>query len=342
MKFKNYRNPYTNDNRIYTNKDLYNMSFGEFIKRKNEVLGQYRVLGVPTEKELQGSENVVYVEAYTREDGTEVKAHYRSKPGGSSINKQNNNIAKTDNEQKTNETNEPTKIPENNVQNQELETTENGQERTPEQTEEKDKRLYPDEIAGVKREKEMSFEEVVNKGVNPSYDKTAEENIYDGNCNSCVAAYVYCRRGFSVNAASTLDNAKAEELSHNGLDLWVDPDTNKICEWTEIDTNKETVYNQINNNMKPGEIYEIAEYPQFKTGDLNSVSGHVVIAEKGNDNQLKIYDPQKREIYEDSEKVKMYLRSWTDAPEASKDVKPKVIRVDNKCINPYYEDVLIQ
>ena len=105
MKFKNYRNPYTNDNRIYSNKDLMSMPFGEFIRRKNEVLGQYRVLGVPTEKELQGSENVVHVEAYTREDGTEVKAHYRSKPGGSSINKQNNNIAKTDNEQKTNEDN---------------------------------------------------------------------------------------------------------------------------------------------------------------------------------------------------------------------------------------------
>ena len=83
MKFRNYRNPYTNDNRIYSNKDLYNMSLGEFIKRKQEVLGQYRVLGVPTEKELQDSDNVVHVEAYTREDGTEVKAHYRSKPGGS-------------------------------------------------------------------------------------------------------------------------------------------------------------------------------------------------------------------------------------------------------------------
>ena len=82
MKFKNYRNPHTNDNRIYSNRDLYDMPFGEFIKRRHEVLGQYRVLGVPTERELQGSDNVVYVEAYTREDGTEVKAHYRSKPGG--------------------------------------------------------------------------------------------------------------------------------------------------------------------------------------------------------------------------------------------------------------------
>ena len=96
MKFRNYKNPYTNDNRIYSNKDLYNMSLGEFIKRKQEVLSQYRVLGVPTEKELQDSDNVVHVEAYTKEDGTEVKAHYRSKPGGS-INKEKRDT-QTDND----------------------------------------------------------------------------------------------------------------------------------------------------------------------------------------------------------------------------------------------------
>ena len=82
MRFKDYRNPHTKDNRIYSYTDLYNMPFGELIKNKKEILGQYGVLGVPREEELQGSDNVVYVEAYTRDDGTEVKAHYRSKPGG--------------------------------------------------------------------------------------------------------------------------------------------------------------------------------------------------------------------------------------------------------------------
>ena len=66
MRFKNYRNPYTNDNKIYSFKDLYDMPFGELIKKKQEELGQYRVLGVPRDEELQSSENVVYVEAYTR------------------------------------------------------------------------------------------------------------------------------------------------------------------------------------------------------------------------------------------------------------------------------------
>jgi len=94
MKFKNYRNPYTNDNRIYSFKDLYNMPFGELIRNKQEVLGQYRVLGVPTEKELQGSENVIWVEAYKRDDGTEVKGHWRSRPEGSSSEPNNNQTTK--------------------------------------------------------------------------------------------------------------------------------------------------------------------------------------------------------------------------------------------------------
>ena len=94
MKFKNYRNPYTNDNRIYSFKDLYNMPFGELIRNKQEVLGQYRVLGVPTEQELQSSGNVIWVEAYKRDDGTEVKGHWRSKPDGSLAEPRNNQKTK--------------------------------------------------------------------------------------------------------------------------------------------------------------------------------------------------------------------------------------------------------
>ncbi len=56
------------------------MPLGEVLRNKEELLSQFRVLGVSTESELRNSDNVVYVHAYTREDGTEVKAHWRSKP----------------------------------------------------------------------------------------------------------------------------------------------------------------------------------------------------------------------------------------------------------------------
>ena len=208
-------------------------------------------------------------------------------------------------------------------------------------TQEKDKRLYPDEIAGVKRGKPMTFEDVVKKGVNPSYDKTAGTDEDDGNCNSCVAAYIYCRRGYDVNAASTLDNKKAEELSHKGLDLWIEAETGEIAKWTEFNNDNQSTFDFLNETIKPGEIYELAQYPQLKAGDLSTVDGHVVVVEKGSDGQLKIYDPQKREVYENSSKTKMYIDSWIDTKEMARDIYPKFIRVDNKQINPYYEGVLV-
>ena len=334
MRFKNYRNPYTNDNKIYSFKDLYDMPFGELIRRKQEVLGQYRVLGVPRDEELQSSENVVYVEAYTREDGTEVKAHYRSKPGGGSVNNTVTDDIKTEEPIQEKQESQPNE----NIQ----EHNQDNKEQTEQAKQETDERLYPEEIAGVKRGEPKTFDEIVNSGgVNPTYEQTIENNQDDGNCNSCVAAYLYNRRGYSVNAASTLDNEKAEELSHNGLDLWVEPKTGKVAEWTELDTEKVNSYDYLQKNMKIGEIYELAEYPQLVEGDPTTIEGHVVVVEKGENSQLKIYDPQKREPYVTDKKVKMYLDSWIDNPEAKGDIKPKVIRIDNKQINPYYESVLV-
>ena len=80
MKYKNYKNPYTQEDSIYSRNNMLDMSLRELISRKDEILAQTRVLGIPEDKELSGSENAVYVEAYTRDDGTEVKSHWRSKP----------------------------------------------------------------------------------------------------------------------------------------------------------------------------------------------------------------------------------------------------------------------
>ena len=43
-------------------------------------------LGIPTNSELKNRDDIVFVHEYLREDGTFVKAHYRSKPDGASIN----------------------------------------------------------------------------------------------------------------------------------------------------------------------------------------------------------------------------------------------------------------
>ena len=61
---------------------MYNMSVGDMLKKKLELMAQYNTIGVPTDSELQSSENVVYVHEYTRDDGTVVRAHWRSKRDG--------------------------------------------------------------------------------------------------------------------------------------------------------------------------------------------------------------------------------------------------------------------
>ena len=43
--------------------------------RKAEIMAQHNSIGIPSENELKSSPNAVWVEAYTREDGTEVRAH---------------------------------------------------------------------------------------------------------------------------------------------------------------------------------------------------------------------------------------------------------------------------
>ena len=58
MKFKNYVNKYTGDNRIYSLNDITQMALGDVLKNKEELLSQYRELGVPTESELQSNEDI--------------------------------------------------------------------------------------------------------------------------------------------------------------------------------------------------------------------------------------------------------------------------------------------
>jgi hypothetical protein len=80
MKYKNYRNSYTNEDKIYSRKNIADMSVREAFSKKNEIMAQHNSIGIPSEGELKNSPNAVWVEAYTRDDGTEVRGYWRSKP----------------------------------------------------------------------------------------------------------------------------------------------------------------------------------------------------------------------------------------------------------------------
>ena len=79
---RNFINAITNDNRVYTAEDIGEMTSREFLDNEKAIDYQMANLGIPRESELSGNPDVVYVHAYTRDDGTEVRAHYRSKPDG--------------------------------------------------------------------------------------------------------------------------------------------------------------------------------------------------------------------------------------------------------------------
>ena len=82
-----YTNPLTGSNHIYTREEVGQMSSDEFAKHEKEIDAQTRAFNgtMPTNGDLQREAmtggGVVYVNSYTRSDGTEVRGHYRSKPG---------------------------------------------------------------------------------------------------------------------------------------------------------------------------------------------------------------------------------------------------------------------
>ena len=80
-----YTNPLTGSNHIYTREEIGAMSSDEFAKHEKEIDAQTRAFSgtMPTNGDLQREAitngGVVYVNSYTRSDGTKVKGYYRSK-----------------------------------------------------------------------------------------------------------------------------------------------------------------------------------------------------------------------------------------------------------------------
>lgn len=85
MKYKNYKNSHTNNDIIYSRKNIADMSVREVFSRKDEIMAQHSSIGIPSEGELQNSPNAIWVEPYTRDDGTVVRGYWRSRPEGSTL-----------------------------------------------------------------------------------------------------------------------------------------------------------------------------------------------------------------------------------------------------------------
>ncbi len=83
----NYINEVLNDNRIFSHEDVLAMDNEEGKYYQKALDYQYGKIGFPMNAELANSSDVVFVHEYTRQDGTVVRAHYRSKAGHGNPNK---------------------------------------------------------------------------------------------------------------------------------------------------------------------------------------------------------------------------------------------------------------
>ena len=77
-----YVNQKSNDNKIFTQEDIDEMTEQEKKENAQAIMYQKQTIGVPTREQAQkvvSKGGMVHVRAYTRADGTKVKSHYRSR-----------------------------------------------------------------------------------------------------------------------------------------------------------------------------------------------------------------------------------------------------------------------
>lgn len=93
---KDFFNKVKNSDRIFTREEIGEMSSDEFRSNEKAIDYQLKEIGVPASSDLSVSEDVVFVHSYTRDDGTKVKSHYRSKQGRMHVSGAAADISKSD------------------------------------------------------------------------------------------------------------------------------------------------------------------------------------------------------------------------------------------------------
>jgi len=227
-------------------------------------LAQTKVLGIPEDDELSNSENAVYVEAYTREDGTEVKAHWRSKPN-------NDSTINANSRQKE------MFIDQNNSNNKTVY-----------------RQTIPETLVGVKRGMPMSKEQAGGKNVNPGF--YGNDEGYKQNCTSCIPVHKARELGFDIEAlpAKSDDDAQVKMLRAYPYYIYESVDGTKMESPTKIRSNNaEECILQIENKIKQGECYEFWYHPHGQEENY----AHSVEILKNAENKLEIYDPQNGNYY---------------------------------------------
>lgn len=194
-----------------------------------------------------------------------------------------------------------------------------------------DDKMYPDELAGVKRGELMTFEEADTGKTNPNYGK---EGGYSINCQSCVVVNEARRRGFNVRTLPNTNNPTAKQLSRYTNLAWIDPKTGKNPLY--IFDNSKTFTPKSYKTYLEGIIEKGKRYTLEFGWKGRGNSGHIVNLDRNDDGELRIKDNQ-RGLNEKSEwigdkEIAAYLsclRYSRTFYGTKYNTPPKVLRIDN-------------
>ena len=182
---------------------------------------------------------------------------------------------------------------------------------------------------GVKKGKEMTFEEANELRGNINYGKASE---YSVNCQSCVVANELRRRGYNVTALPNLQKTGniPYELSMRTNWVWIDPKTmvmpKKQTAGGIYDITRSGALKSKSIKELTKELVELVKEPGRYHIDFawkGKNSGHIITLEKLHNGKILIYDPQTGK-----------MKNWRElSKEISLRYGVNVLRVDNLLVN---------
>ena len=191
---------------------------------------------------------------------------------------------------------------------------------------------------GVKKGKEMTFEEANELRGNINYGKASE---YSVNCQSCVVANELRRRGYNVTALPNLQKTGniPYELSMRTNWAWIDPKTmvmpKKQTAGGIYDITRSGALKSKSIKELTKELVELVKEPGRYHIDFawkGKNSGHIITLEKLHNGKIIIYDPQTGK-----------MRNWKElSKEISLRYGVSVLRVDKLLVNTDIIDGIVK
>lgn len=191
---------------------------------------------------------------------------------------------------------------------------------------------------GVKKGKEMTFEEANELRGNINYGKASEYNV---NCQSCVVANELRRRGYNVTALPNLQKTGniPYELSMRTNWAWIDPKTmvmpKKQTAGGIYDITRSGALKSKSIKELTKELVELVKEPGRYHIDFawkGKNSGHIITLEKLHNGKIIIYDPQTGK-----------MKNWKElSKEISLRYGVSVLRVDKLLVNTDIIDGIVK